>query len=99
MVAPAFWLVWGRAPKSSETVTAVTPVHVLDRLRVIDAVRDLGVRLSAATPLEAASLTAVGVKPHTIFASETLGDYLLWDLGQGQARQRFVCAAIPMFIC
>jgi hypothetical protein len=52
---PAWWLLWGAAPGSAGRVTAVTPVHVLDRLPA---------------------------GPHVLFASETLGDYLLWDMGQ-----------------
>jgi hypothetical protein len=78
----AIWLVWGDAPTSAGRVTAVTPVHVLDLIRTVDATRDLAARLSAGTPLEAAAVSPTGPRPHVIFASETLGDYLLWDLGQ-----------------
>jgi hypothetical protein len=59
---PAVWLLFGVTPKAETRVTAVTPIHVLDRIAAIDAVN--------------------GPRPHVIFASETLGDYLLWDLGQ-----------------
>jgi hypothetical protein len=79
---PASWLVWGQPPGPRARVASATPVHVLDRIRTVDAARVLGARLSAATPLEAATLAPALPPAHVIFASETLGDYLLWDLGQ-----------------
>jgi hypothetical protein len=67
---PAWWLLWGNAPASEGRVVAVTPVHVLDRIHTID------------RPQESALPDPVGPPPHVLFASETLGDYLLWDLGR-----------------
>ncbi len=78
---PVWWL-WGDAPTAEDRLVPVTPVHVLDRIRAIDAGRNLGAHLSADTPLDAALLAPVAPRGHVIFASETLGDYLLWDLGQ-----------------
>jgi hypothetical protein len=81
---PVWWLLW--PPVAEGRVAVVTPVHVLDRIRAVDAARDAGARLSAAAPLEAVALAPAAPRPHVIFASETLGDYLLWDLGQQPQR-------------
>ncbi len=78
---PVWWL-WGDAPTGDDRVVPVTPIHVLDRIRAVDAARDVSARLAADAPLDAALLGRVAPRPHVIFASETLGDYLLWDLGQ-----------------
>jgi hypothetical protein len=80
---PAVWLLWRVAPTAELRVTPVTPVHVLGQIRQVDAARDLAARLSAQTPLQAVCLSAVSPRPHVIFVSETLGDYLLWDLREG----------------
>jgi hypothetical protein len=54
---PAWWLIWEDAPTSQGRVTTVTPIHVLEQIRTVDAARDLGAWLSASTPLEAAALS------------------------------------------
>jgi hypothetical protein len=84
---PAWWLLWREAPTAAGRVTAVTPVHVLERIQAIDGARDAGARLAADGPLGAAALAPAEPRPHVIFASETLGDYLLWDLGQHPQQQ------------
>jgi hypothetical protein len=79
---PAWWLLWGDAPTAEGRVAIVTPIHVIDQIHTVDATRDLAARLAADRPLEAVAADRVGPRPHVLFASETIADYLLWELGQ-----------------
>ncbi len=54
----------------------------MERIREIDSTRELAARLAADRPIEEAAAAGAAPRPHVIFASETLGDYLLWDLGR-----------------
>jgi hypothetical protein len=89
---PAWWLVYDEAPSSAGRVMPVTPTKVLACVRDADPTRMVGGALSVRTPLAAvcvadAAETLRGEdwqnRPRVVFCSETLGDYLLWDLGQG----------------
>jgi hypothetical protein len=91
---PAWWLAYGEAPRGEERVSAVTPVKAAHYLRNEDAAARGGLVAAAAlggvvppaggTWAALGSVAAAEVSAKTwrrvVFASETLGDYLLWDL-------------------